>query len=77
MIIPGLMTYEQWSDAITHSLFRYGHVEVPPPEGDWQEWAEGLTQIPAIASQGCPDPYFFNDWREWAHRFAQVVTIKD
>lgn len=73
MIDPRHMRAQDWFDSVSLVLSNFA----PPPRlldaALWQDWANTVIQIPAVALFSPPDPRGFNHWYEWAERFVQAV----
>jgi hypothetical protein len=73
LIIPYGMTVQQWTDAMTVDLQKFGVVGVLRDPADWRSWARQAIQLRSIRNQNPPDPDFFESWEDWAVRFLQII----
>lgn len=72
MINPSGMGLQEYADAITGILGRYGATARLIGD-DWRSWAIAITQAPLVSAVLPPDPRWFEDWREWASAFEGTL----
>jgi|TARA_R110000868_G_scaffold14677_1_gene68044 hypothetical protein len=77
MIDPRNMTVNEWTDAMTYQLERYGTVGKLMNTSDWQGWGLGVVSFFEVGKQNPPNPLEYDDWLEWAFAFTRAVQLSD
>jgi hypothetical protein len=73
IVLPMGMSFRRWA-ATLQVDYSTEDVPLPPPEDQWQGWAQRLVERNVFQNDQIPNPIGFKGWQDWAIRVAQVLS---
>lgn len=71
---PDGATWNDWCASFILNNPTIFDIPYPPPESQWQDWAQIVRLLPDLQNLNLPDPEGFDRWRDWVYRLSGVVA---